>query len=189
MISKLSKITALIMVLAAISAAETLDTAAIMKKAYNVRGGLNFSSHWAYRSVVGFHAGVMVDHPLTLIDLADEPYLMEFHYGAQFIKKGGRWGWGLYSNYGAYDAYYIEAPLLFSLKKKFSETVSGRVDLGPYLALGLFGTKNIFDYLDRFDAGVIYGATMDFQNKYNIGFHMGSGLDLYTLYMTFGCKL
>lgn len=182
--SNLGKIAALIMVLAAMATAETLDTAALMKKVYNFRGGVNFNYGGA-----GFHAGVMVDHPLTLIDIAEEAYLMEFHYGAQFVRKSWRW----YRS----AAYYIEVPVLFSMKKKFSESVSARVDFGPYFDFGLFGTNDIFDYYDRFDAGLIYGATMDFAKKYSIAMHMGTGFwggyyryyDFYSVYMTIGYKL
>lgn len=171
-----------------------LDTAAIMKKAYNFRGGINFSSIWNSRSVFGFHVGGMVDIPLTLFNIADDAYLLEVHPGAQFIKKGGRY-WYYYSLLSSYirkfDAYYLEVPVPLSVKKTFSENVSARLDFGPYIAFGLFGTQRAFDELSRFDAGMIYGAVIDFAKKYSIGLHSGTGLsddDISSFYMTLGYK-
>lgn len=79
-----------------------------------------------------------------------------------------------------------------SIKKNFSDNVSARVDFGPYIAIGLFGTENAFEYLSRFDAGVIYGAVIDFAKRYSIGLHSSIGLsedNLSSLYMTLGYKL
>jgi len=199
----LAKIAALLLVLVAIAAADetaeskTLDTAAIMKKVYNFRGGINFSSTWSSRSVLGFHVGGMVDIPLAIVNVADDPYLLEFHPGAQFIKKGGRlwyystsWGWGR-----TFDAYYLEVPVFLSVKRTFSEFVSGRIDFGPYFAFGLFGTNNSFDSeygLDRFDTGMMYGITIDFAKRYSIGVHQGTGLssdNISSVYMTLSYKL
>jgi len=195
----LAKIIALLMFLVAIAAADetTLDTASVMKKVYNFRGGINFSSTWNSRSVFGFHVGGMVDIPLTLLNIADDPYLLEVHPGVQFIKKGGRlWYYSsvyAYSVWGRkFDAYYIEAPVFLSVKRTFSEFVSGRIDFGPYFAFGLFGTNNAFDYLERFDAGMMYGISIDFAKKYSIGVHQGTGLsgdNLSSIYMTLSYKL
>jgi len=171
-----------------------VDTAAIMKKVYNFRGGVNFSSIYNSRSVFGFHVGGMADIPLTLVDIADEAYLLEFHVGTQFIKKGGKYRYYSILNWYSYsfDAYYLEVPAPFSFKKTFSENISARADFGPYIAFGLFGTKNIFDELSRFDAGIIYGAVIDFAKKYSLGVHVGTGLsddDIYSFYMTLSYKL
>jgi len=209
----IAKITALLLVLAAMAAAEEtkLDTAAIMKKVYNVRGGINFSSTGSLNSVFGFHAGGMVDIPLALVNIGDDPYLVEVHPGAQFIKKGGKrnYGYIFYSIKYTVDAYYIEAPVPFSIKKTFSDNISARVDFGPYIALGLFGTYkrsgggligtedldiSVFseEGLNRFDAGIIYGAVIDFAKRYSVGLHLSSGLNgdsVSSLYMTLGYKL
>jgi hypothetical protein len=174
-----------------------LDTAAIMKTSYNVRGGINFSSSWSSRSVFGFHVGGMVDIPLTLVDIADDAYLIEVHPAAQFIKKGGRlWyrsAYSLFYGWGTkFDAYYLEVPVPFSIKREFSDKISARADFGPYIAFGLFGTENAFEYLSRFDAGVIYGVVIDFAKRYSIGLHSSVGLsedNLSSLYMTLGYKL
>jgi len=196
-----SKIALLLLVFAIAAMAEEnaaepkkLDTVAIMKNAYNFRGGINFSSIYNSRSTFGFHAGGMVDVPLALVNIAEDAYLVEFHVGAQFTKKGGRYRYYTFLNWYSYtfDAYYLEVPVPFSFKKTFSENISARVDFGPYFAFGLFGTKNIFDDLNRFDAGIIYGAVIDFAKRYNIGLYMGTGLsgdDISSFYMTLGYKL
>ncbi|MDR2583441.1 MAG: PorT family protein [Fibromonadaceae bacterium] len=172
-----------------------VDTAAIMKRVYNFRGGINFSSAYNSRSVFGFHVGGMADIPLNLVDLGNEAYLFEFHVGAQFVKKGGKYRYyslfnGYYSR--SFDAYYLEMPVPFSFKKTFSENISARADFGPYIAFGLFGTQKAFDELSRFDAGIIYGTVIDFAKKYSLGAHVGTGLsddDIYSFYMTLSYKL
>jgi len=192
---------AMILVFAGVAMAD--EEAAPAKTTYNSRAGINFSSIWNARSVFGFHVGGMIDIQLASIDIADDAYPIEVHPGAQLIKKGGTlwrrdyytglfglayWGY----NYVKVDAYYLEVPVPFSIKKRFSDNVSARVDFGPYFAFGLFGTKDAFDLLSRFDAGVIYGGTIDFAKRYSLGFHSGVGLsddDISTLYITLGYRL
>jgi len=179
----------------AVAETKKVDTAAVMKRVYNFRGGINFSSAYNSRNVLGFHVGGMADIPLTLVDLGNEAYLLEFHVGAQFVKKGGKYRYysflnGYYSR--SFDAYYLEAPVPFSFKKTFSENISARVDFGPYIAFGLFGTQKSFDELSRFDAGIIYGTVIDFAKKYSLGVHVGTGLsddDIDSFYMTLSYKL
>jgi hypothetical protein len=194
---------------------KTLDTTAFMKKTYTIHGGMNFSSmsmrytsYGRYRSnsSLGFHIGGMMDMPLTIVDIADDAYLISVHPGAQFVKKGGkRTALYLYSNFKyAVNAYYLEFPVLFSFKRNFSENFSARADLGPYIALGLFGDQEygyaIYESessfsdngLSRLDGGMYYGTTLEFSKKYSVGFHAGSGFtddNVYAVYITLGYKL
>jgi hypothetical protein len=187
-----------------------------MKKTYNVRGGMNFSSlsmkyttYGRYRSnsTLGFHVGAMMDMPLSIVDIANDSYLISVHPGAQFTKKGGKRSVISLLTGFKYEinAYYLEFPVLFSFKKHFSDNFSARADLGPYLALGLFGEQefgygNLYESessfsdggLSRLDGGMYYGATMDFAKRYSIGLHAGSGFtddNVYTVYITLGYKL
>jgi hypothetical protein len=210
-----------------------VDTAAIMKIKYNVRGGLNFSSmtmryssfgrsQWTiassgrqnFKSVLGFHAGGMADIPLALIDIANDAYLVSVHPGMQFIKKGGKKDFLMSVGSSSYfranytvDAYYIEMPVLFSFKKTFSESFAARADLGPYIAVGLFGTQELvgtsYDYdenessfssegLERLDIGMYYGVTADIAKRFSVGFHVGTGFtdnSTQSLYATVGYRL
>jgi hypothetical protein len=184
-----------------------------------LRGGINFSSALGLDNVVGFHIGGMMDMPLMLADIGGYPYLFEVHPGVQFIKKGGERSYGflLYSSSKhELDAYYLEVPVPFSMKRKFSESVAARVDLGPYVAFGLFGTHKIkeeatrswfgvsnpgSDYsgsafsnrgLSRLDIGLIYGIAVDFAKNYNLALHFSTGLNgdsVSSFYMTLGYKL
>jgi hypothetical protein len=194
-----------------------VDTSAVMKKAYNVRGGMNFSSlsmkyntYGRYRSnsTFGFHIGAMMDMPLAIIDIANDAYIISVHPGAQFVKKGGKRSfYYVFSSYSyTVNAYYLEFPVLFSFKKDFSDNFSARADFGPYLAIGMFGDQEIGGYsaayesessfseggLSRVDGGIYYGTTLEFAKKYSLGFHAGSGFtddNIYSLYITLGYKL
>jgi hypothetical protein len=119
-----------------------VDTADVMKKTYNVRGGMNFSSlsmryttYGRYRSnsSLGFHIGGMMDMPLALVDIANDAYLVSVHPGAQFTKKGGKRSvFSLLTGFKySIDAYYLEFPVLFSFKRNFSDNFSARADVGP----------------------------------------------------------
>jgi hypothetical protein len=206
-----------------------VDTAAIMKKKYNVLAGVNFSSmsmrnssfgeiSWtrnpysSFKSVFGFHAGGMIDIPLAMIDIASEAFVIGVHPGAQFIKKGGKrksaftGGGYILTNYTyTVSSYYLEVPVFASVKKTFSDNFAVRAEAGPYIAFGLFGTQKFVggDYrlsessfsdegLERFDAGITYGATFDFAKRFTLGLHLGYGFsddDVQSMYATVGYRL
>jgi hypothetical protein len=211
--------------------AKKLDTAAIMKKKYNVRAGINFSSlsmrnssfdeeilwtrnpHSSSKNVFGFHAGEMMDIPTAMVNIADEAFVIGVHPGAQFIRKGGQKKSAFTSNSGniltnytyTVSSYYIEVPLFASVKKDFSENFAVRADAGPYIALGLFGTQKLSggnyslsessfsdEGLERFDAGIIYGATFDFAKRFTVGFHLSNGFsddEVQSIYATVGYRI
>jgi hypothetical protein len=208
-----------------------VDTAAIMKKKYNVRAGINFSSlsmrnssfdeeilwtrnpHSSFKNVFGFHAGVMMDYPLVMVNIADEGFVIGVHPGAQFIRKGGQKKSAFTGSSGliltnytyTVSSYYIEVPVFASVKKDFSENFAVRAEAGPYIAIGLFGTQKLKggnynlsessfsdEGLERFDAGIIYGATFDFAKRFTVGFHLSNGFsddEVQSIYATVGYRL
>jgi hypothetical protein len=214
MTNPLIKITALLLILAAMVAAEDdsakadslakADTLA-MQKHYSFRAGFNTSSIGSFRSGFGFQIGGAADIPLSRIDLSGQTFYLGIEPSAFFVTKSGKAGY-LIGGSSTIDAYYVEAPVPVTFKKVFSQSVSGHLDFGPYLALGLFGTyerkysnlfyvpnvsgsTSAFDYLSRFDAGIYYGAGVDIQKKYFLGIHFSSGFtegSIYSFYMNAG---
>jgi len=210
----LVKITAMLFVLATMAAAEGDSTATktekvedptAMQQHYSVRAGFNSSSIRGFRSGFGFQAGVALDYPISKMEISGNDFYLGVEPSVYFISKNGKGSYLYY--YGGtttISAFYIEAPVPFTYKKIFSPSFSGHVDLGPYIALGLFGTyeykysyllsnesssTSAFDYLSRFDAGLYYGVGADIQKKFFVGIHSSYGFtddNMYSFYMNAG---
>ena len=181
---------------------ETIDTAQLMQRRYGVRAGINRSS-LGYRSMTGFQVGAAAEIPLALVDIRELTYTIGAQPSALLASKGGRIGRGYYYllyNYSyTIDAYYLQVPVPFSFGRTFSKNFSGRLELGPYFALGLFGSYkgpnlNISafssDGLSRFDVGFHYGAALEFlERKFYLGIHNSDGFTddyISAFYLTLG---
>jgi len=82
---------------------------------------------------------------------------------------------------------YLQIPVFAAYKLPISDNMKIALKAGPYIGYGIFGsdikwygggTTNVFDSdggYDRFDAGVIIGASLDF-DQYTIGAEYSRGL-------------
>lgn len=83
---------------------------------------------------------------------------------------------------------YLQVPVFAAYKFKISDGMKLAVKAGPYISYGLFGTEiewydggstKIFDSdnggFNRFDAGIIAGASLDF-NQFMVGIEYSRGL-------------
>jgi len=156
-----------------------------------------------YSSVFGFQLGVAFDIGIMNIGTNAfyfQPGLMFITKGNNYnySKKG-------YDEYNkpfnlseeaTWSLYYLELPLMALLKIPVSENLAVALNAGPYFALGLSGTKtyewngfdektkgeiDIFDNnvqrerLGRFDAGLGFGAGIEYKSYY-IGLSYDLGL-------------
>jgi len=88
---------------------------------------------------------------------------------------------------GSISMSYLQIPIFAAYKFPISDSMKLAIKAGPYLSYGLFGSDiewygggktNVFDSdggYDRFDAGVIAGISIDF-DQYMVGFEYSRGL-------------
>ncbi|RGN39293.1 porin family protein [Bacteroides oleiciplenus] len=144
----------------------------------------NFSSD-GFSSKIGFHAGVKAE--LGLPQIAEGVYL---DFGALLSLKGAK------VNYGSYDIKYnpcyLEVPVHMGYKYAVNENFAVFGNVGPYLAIGLFGkaksdgsgveniSENVFDEdgggMKRFDLGLGLKFGVEFCKKYQVAFGYDWGL-------------
>jgi len=105
---------------------------------------------------IGFHAGVTAEFSLTeMISLQPE---------ALVSLKG----------FDGADPYYLEVPI----NVKFNFPLNADkvfLAVGPYVAYGISGANNYFDYYKSLDYGLGIGAGYDFGEKweFGLGYQMG----------------
>lgn len=118
-------------------------------------------------------------------------------------KVGATYDWGLSENFfiipgiefatkgfksddidGNINMSYLQIPIFAAYKFPISDNMKLAIKAGPYVGYGLFGSDivwysggktNIFDRYDRFDAGVIAGVSLDF-DQFMIGAEYSRGL-------------
>lgn len=88
---------------------------------------------------------------------------------------------------GSISMSYLQVPVFAAYKFPLSDNMKLAIKAGPYVSYGIFGSdiewsdgekNNVFDSdggLDRFDAGVIAGVSLDF-NEFQIGVEYSRGL-------------
>jgi hypothetical protein len=158
---------------------------------------ISWSGTTSFSGAAGFHVGVSTDIPISEMDIAGDIYKFGICPNAMFTSKNvskrvserGTFHTGKYD----INAYWLDVPVPFTFKKDFGN-YQARVELGPYVAVGLFGSKHLLvngagwdyteptfggnagDEVSRFDFGVFYGVTLEFNDRYFIGVRYGSGL-------------
>lgn len=73
---------------------------------------------------------------------------------------------------GTINRYYVELPILAAIKINLSDDKKLIINAGPYVSYGLFGSDlewsngsaNVFDLLERFEAGAQAGVKVAFGN-------------------------
>jgi hypothetical protein len=100
--------------------------------------------------------------------------------GLEFATKG----WKEDAIDGNISVSYLQLPVLAAYKFNLSDNMKLVVKAGPYVAYGIFGSdiewygggsSNVFDICERFDAGAVAGASIEF-GKYSIGLEYSRGL-------------
>ena len=85
---------------------------------------------------------------------------------------------------GNIDKFFLQVPIFAAYKFNVSDNMQLALKAGPYLAYGLFGsdiewdygdTENIFDGHERFEAGLVAGASLDFE-QFTVGIEYSRGL-------------
>jgi hypothetical protein len=137
----------------------------------------------AYKSKVGFNAGVFAAHPFISLG----PGQVAAMAGLEFIQKGGKYGSGTSSEDYRYN--YIELPIdaLYQMPVMDNSTVFA--GLGPYFAYGIGGkikygdgtpNDNSFGSGDnsakRFDFGFQFLGGFRYMNKATISLSYDLGL-------------
>jgi hypothetical protein len=127
-----------------------------MNTRFGIRAGTNFSSMSGYYSdVFGWQVGGAVDIPLKQIKMGHKYGLINLQPEVMLVSKGGVSGRILLINGYERDAYYIEVPVSCSFKFIVNQSFAVRVDLGPYLAAGLFGkTETALGKVSSFEDNV-----------------------------------
>jgi len=138
---------------------------------FGLRGGLNLSKqtvsigdHSASSdTLAGFHVGAIAD-----IKFNDAFY---FQPGVMLSTKGAK------SGDDKTTLYNLEVPLMFSGKISVADDVAVRINAGPYIGFGLFGSDEAYGDggYKRFDGGIGFGGGVEF-SKYYIGVNYNLGL-------------
>jgi len=171
---------------------------------------------WAQRtpdrftSSFGYHVGASVDIHISEIELGNDPYMLGVAPSALFVLKGGsrdrRFSDSQNRTHNSkyeISAYYLDIPVPVTFKRDFGSYVI-RAELGPYVAVGLFGEQKYYartadfevkedafsdEGLARVDIGLFYGVAVEFTNRYFVAIRAGSGLtdeNITSYYVTFG---
>jgi hypothetical protein len=169
---------------------------------FGIRAGLNLASIEvdekgapAYDNTIGFHVGIIADIGIN--------ELFYFQPGLLFSAKGAEYSNESYTSSGirteyelTASAYYLEIPLMASVKMDINESLALRLNAGPYIGFGITGTieeefkvpmypqynesdsENVFKKggFKRLDFGIAFGSGLEFQNFY-IGVNYGIGLN------------
>ncbi|MDR0518192.1 MAG: PorT family protein [Fibromonadaceae bacterium] len=149
------------------------------------RDGQHSSTKADTNGLAGFHFGIVADMCGDLFCF--QPGFMFRQRGGEFVIDGGSW-----TEKTTTKMWYLEWPVMFSLRVPFGEIAALKISAGPYLALGLFGgvekeyksntlgNKESFEktftknYFNRFDAGVNLGSGIDVQAFYiGISYSLG----------------
>ncbi|MCL2219193.1 MAG: PorT family protein [Chitinispirillia bacterium] len=157
----------------------------------------------------GVHAGISLNIPISEMDIAGDNYLFGICPNFLFTTKGGEVSITYNSLFrGTYrvDAYYLDVPIPFTFKRDFG-SYAVRVEIGPYVALGLFGDQKIEvsglnlpykessfskEGLSRLDVGLFYGVALEFMDTYFVSLRAGSGLtdeEVTAVYLTLGYNI
>lgn len=79
--------------------------------------------------------------------------------------------------YGTVNRFYVQVPILAAYKFNLSDNTNLAIKAGPYVGYGAFGsdiewygggTTNIFDEIERLDAGIRAGLSVDF-SQFTVG--------------------
>lgn len=153
------------------------------KTSWGVRGGINFSKvnekvdgGYAadYKNKVGYRFGIICDGGIT-----ENFYLQS---GLYFTSLGAKLE--VYSDDVTVNLHYLQIPILASYRISLSDRMKVHLNAGPYVAVGLAGKQkaegikiNAFSDeggLNRFDAGLSFGAGIGFDNLYfGLGYDLG----------------
>lgn len=150
-------------------------------------------------NLIGFHIGTVVDIGIN-----------EFFYiqpGITLTKKGGERESERYSSGDGREQiteskitcalYYLDIPVLFSLKGKLNDNLALRVQAGPYVGFGLFGSLE-YEYEDKYN-GVRRSEKEEIKNvfspstkekaegfkgisRFNAGISIGGGIEFSGIY-------
>lgn len=141
---------------------------------YGATAGLLLSHPKGYKTHVGYALGVKGEYSFS--DKMDYFYI---NSSLLFASKG--WKDYVYDEMGEnkYDwtcnAYYIEIPIMAGYKYTLSNGTKLSLELGPYLAVGLFGNSKI-DYEDGyFDEDNIFSSGI--YKRFDYGLKTYIGLD------------
>ena len=187
---------------------EEAGTSKAMDMRFGIRAGTNWSSMslrysgyntvWGFNSILGFQVGGAAEIPISQVFLGKKDFYIGANPAVMFISKGG--DYGLFGIGGEINTYYLEVPVPVSFGTYFgkSQNFGVRAELGPYFAIGLFGSGDglfedvkPFDELSRFDAGLTYGVAIQFVGDFYFGMHNSIGFtddDISTFALTFGYK-
>jgi hypothetical protein len=189
------KILILLAVLTAASSAFEQDAAESSTR-FGLRAGLHLASIKIeekslpdYGNIIGFNAGAIADISISEFFYI-QPGLFFSVKGAEYSEKYGSESYGT-----IYSLHYLEMPLLASIKIALDESLSFRLNAGPYIGIGIAGTIEekyenseypqdnysysedaFFAQLNLFgllDFGMAFGVGIEFQN-----FYLGLNYDL-----------
>jgi hypothetical protein len=145
---------------------------------------------------IGFHIGVVADVMVS--------EFLYFQPGIMLSSKGGEGNKTEKSetyyekSSQAYNLYYLEFPLLLSLKGTLSKDLALRVSGGPYIDIGLFGTHE-WEYEERHSGLIFDSGKFDMMDifspskteeermgkgfdRLNFGISLGAGIEFGNLY-------
>lgn len=143
--------------------AQSASSNASDAKQWEVNAGANFASYnvTGYDSRVGFHLGIR--RSIELPSVSNGVYA---NAGAFLSLKGCSVNMGILANAKA-NPYYLDIPVHIGYMYPVNENISLFGEVGPYLAIGLFGnTKASSPLLDAFEKeygyyGYDYGYDYD----------------------------
>jgi len=161
------------------AAARESDPEPSMDPNYGIRIGTNWSSIRNYGGdVLGWQVGGAMDIPLKQIKLGPKWALINLQPEAMFVSKGGEQSVLWISTGAEASAYYVEVPISASFKFFVNENFAVRIDIGPYVGVGLFGEKDdptgkmstfkngYYKGLNRVDFGRHDGIAIQWSNYY-----------------------
>lgn len=191
---------------------------------FGVRAGLNLASMAAFtdyteteissgrkyseKSDIGTHTGNSIGfHVGAIADIK----ILDFFYiqpGLMFTRKGGEINNEESGGSGGYDykremaitPYYIDIPVMLSLKGTLTNDVYMRAHVGPYFGIGLFGeatTESKYEYSEEPERNrnnkqtrnIFTKTTIDedefdaIMNRFNFGIGFGVGFEISSFYL------
>jgi len=178
----------------------------------NGKSSRETTSDESYRlgNLIGFQVGAVAD-----IKIADflyvQPGIMlsskgtEYEETEEYTREGNNYGGGTsketYKINFKINPYYIDVPILLSLKGTLAEGLALRAQAGPYLGFGLFGGAERSDKYESFYNGIPSqnanpenGAKKKIKNVFSItdeekeefGGMLGDGLSRFNCGLSFG---
>jgi len=157
-----------------------------MKEKSDTKSSDNATTIIDNTATVGFKFGSVVNLGVSRFFYV-QPGLMFSQKGGEVNKSYYGYGNYTYSDMDIYKLYYIELPVMFSLKIPAGNMLSLSLNAGPYFALGLSGKTNTVSYVEGIDTEIAKKFNRAFSKnnlrRFDSGLSIGGGIEFESIYV------